>query len=142
VIVQTALPGHYAVTCAAEHDFLAFAGTEMDARVHPLYPPHCRLVNIVVSGLAEEATQQGAEAAAEWVRGLLSAQKVGEVEVIGPAPCAIDRIRGRWRWHLLLRSTSAGSLGRVARFFAERFELPGGKDEMRTMIDRDPVSLL
>jgi primosomal protein N' (replication factor Y) len=64
------------------------------------------------------------------------------VEVIGPAPCAIDRIRGRWRWHLLLRSTSAGSLGRVARFFAERFELPGGKDEMRTMIDRDPVSLL
>jgi primosomal protein N' (replication factor Y) len=142
VIVQTALPGHYAVTCAAEHDFLGFAATELDARVHPLYPPHCRLVNVVVSGLAEEATQQGAEAAAGWVRGLLSAQKVGEVEVIGPAPCAIDRIRGRWRWHLLLRSTSAGSLGRVARFFAERFELPAGKDELRTMIDRDPVSLL
>ena len=142
VIVQTSLPGHYAVTCASEHDFLAFAERELEARRDPIYPPHARLVNVIVSGLSEEGTQEAVEAAAVWVRGLLRSQRVGGVEVVGPAPCAIDRIRGRWRWHFLLRSPSAGSLGRVARYFAEHYELSNGKDELRLAIDRDPVALL
>jgi hypothetical protein len=42
---------------------------------------------------------------------------------------------------MLLKSDHAGSLTRVARYFLERFELPGTHD-MRVVIDRDPVSLL
>jgi primosomal protein N' (replication factor Y) len=142
VIVQTSLPGHYAVTCASEHDFLGFAKRELEVRRDPSYPPHTRLVNFVVSGVTEEGTQQVVDGAAEWVRGLLRARKVSGIEVIGPAPCAIDRIRGRWRWHFLLRSASATMLGRVSRYFAEHYELPKGKDELRVAIDRDPVALL
>jgi primosomal protein N' (replication factor Y) len=142
VIVQTSLPGHYAVTCASEHDFLGFAKRELEVRRDPSYPPHTRLVNFVVSGVTEEGTQQAVDGAAEWVRGLLRARKVSGIELIGPAPCAIDRIRGRWRWHFLLRSASATMLGRVSRYFAEHYELPKGKDELRVAIDRDPVALL
>ncbi|MBW3630891.1 MAG: primosomal protein N', partial [Gemmatimonadetes bacterium] len=104
VIVQTSLPTHYAVTRALEHDFVGFADLELAAREQPLYPPLCRLVNSVVSGLDEGATQKAAESAAEWLSGLLDAQSLSEVEIVGPAPCPIDRIRGRWRWHFLLRS--------------------------------------
>jgi primosomal protein N' (replication factor Y) len=140
--VQTSLPNHYVVECALQHDFLGFAEKELAARLHPLYPPHCRLVNVVVSGLDEGATQRGADAATAWIAGLLRAQGVTEVEVVGPAPCAIDRIRSRWRWHLLLRSDNATLLGKIARYFTQRFELPKGKDDLRIAVDRDPIALL
>jgi primosomal protein N' (replication factor Y) (superfamily II helicase) len=62
--------------------------------------------------------------------------------VIGPAPCPIDRIRGRWRWHFILRSPSAATLGRVARYLYTRYPLPSGKTDLRVTLDRDPVALL
>jgi primosomal protein N' (replication factor Y) len=142
VFVQTALPDHYAITSATDHDFTGFAARELDARREPQYPPLCRLVNIVVSGLEEAGTQEAAVRAAGWLDGLLRSRGVDGLSIIGPAPCPIDRIRGRWRWHLLLRSESAKLLGEVSRFFYERFDVPRGKLDLRVAIDRDPVSLL
>jgi primosomal protein N' (replication factor Y) len=142
VVIQTSLPSHYAVTCAAEHDFLKFAETELEKRRSPLYPPFCRLINVIVSATAEEAAHEAAAGAAEWLSGLIDARGITDVQMIGPAPCPIDRIRSRWRWHLLLRSENAAMLGQVGRFFAERFEAPAGKHELRIAIDRDPVALL
>lgn len=142
VFIQTALPNHYAIECATEHDFVGFAERELAARREPTYPPHCRLVNVVVSGLEEAATQETAQQAAEWLDGLLVARKVRDIAIVGPAPCPIDRIRGRWRWHFLLRSESAKTLGEVARYFFERWEPPKGKADLRVAIDRDPVALL
>jgi primosomal protein N' (replication factor Y) (superfamily II helicase) len=63
------------------------------------------------------------------------------VTLTGPAPCAIDRIRGRWRWHFLLRSRSAPVLGAICREL-QRFELRPGRAGLRMILDRDPVSLL
>jgi primosomal protein N' (replication factor Y) len=63
------------------------------------------------------------------------------VTVIGPAPCPIDRIQRRWRWHLLLKAGQAAGLTRVARYFLERFDVPQ-RDALRLAFDRDPVSML
>jgi primosomal protein N' (replication factor Y) len=142
VIIQTSLPNHYAVSCSLAHDFEAFAERELEARKSPVYPPYCRLVNIVVSGLQEGAAQETAQRAADWLAGLTSKQSIGEIEIVGPAPSPIERIRDRWRWHLLLRSSNSAVLGKVTRFFAERFRLAGGKHDLRVAIDRDPVALL
>jgi primosomal protein N' (replication factor Y) len=100
------------------------------------------LVNIIVSGVDEAATQETAQKAADWINGLLRERRLTDPEVIGPAPSPIERIRDRWRWHLLLRGTSPRMLGRVTRYFAERFRLPAGKADLRLAIDRDPVALL
>jgi primosomal protein N' (replication factor Y) len=53
----------------------------------------------------------------------------------------VDRIKNRWRWHLLLKAGSAGELTKLARYFAERFPVPKTAD-LRVTIDRDPVALL
>ena len=66
---------------------------------------------------------------------------VHPVELTGPAPCPIDRIRGRWRWHFLLRSTAAGPLGAIARLLLTRYR-PPRRSALRLIVDRDPVSLL
>ena len=142
VFIQTALPSHYAIESATEHDFVGFAARELEARREPSYPPHTRLVNVVLSGLEEAPTQELAVAASEWVAGLLSSRKLVEVALVGPAPCPIDRIRNRWRWHFLLRSESPKLLGEVARYFYERYRVPSNKADLRIALDRDPVALL
>ncbi len=140
VIIQTSLPEHYAIRFAITHDYDGFAARELQERGEPVYPPHNRLANLVFSGPNELRVQELADAAADWLAGLVRAKGVGNVDLLGPAPCPIDRIRNRWRWHLLLKSSDGVALGRVLRFFAGKFEQPGG--ELRLEIDRDPVSLL
>jgi primosomal protein N' (replication factor Y) len=142
VLVQTALPGHYAVRAALEHDFLTFAARELEERRGPGYPPHSRLLNIVVSGTAEEAVQLATDAAAAWAREAIARQRAGAVSLLGPAPCAVDRIRNRWRWHFLLRSTSARELAAVGRQIHHRYTVRPGAAELRLVLDRDPISLL
>jgi primosomal protein N' (replication factor Y) len=61
------------------------------------------------------------------------------VDVVGPAPAPLARIKGRWRWHLLLRSADRRLLGRVMRFAGRRAPSP---PTVRVVFDRDPVSLL
>jgi primosomal protein N' (replication factor Y) len=123
------------------HDYERFVTEEMAGRKAPLYPPFVRLANVVFSGMTEDAVAKLADAGAEWIRRLIVRRKLGGLTVIGPAPCPIERIKNRWRWHVLVKSESAGELTRVGRFFIERFEV-SGEGELRVTFDRDPVALL
>jgi primosomal protein N' (replication factor Y) len=140
VFIQTALPGNYAIGFAIDHDFDGFAEREVEERAGPRYPPHTRLAKIVFSGPNEPGVQETAEGALGWLSGLLEARDISGIDLLGPAPCPIDRIRRRWRWHLVLKSHENAPLGRVLSYFAQRFE-PAGSD-LRVEIDRDPLSLL
>jgi primosomal protein N' (replication factor Y) (superfamily II helicase) len=143
VLIQTSLPSHYAIRTAVLHDYESFAERELQVRSEPEYPPHTRLANVVISGTDERSVQDAAHEAADWVLALLQQRGAADaVTLTGPAPCAIDRIRGRWRWHFLLRSRSARALGGVCREFQHRHDLKPGRAELRVILDRDPVSLL
>ncbi len=139
VLVQTALPYHYVVQRALEHDYLGFAAREMEERRGPDYPPHTRLANVVVSGSDEVRVQEAAESLAAWTGRTLRRMQA-PVSLLGPAPCAIDKIRERWRWHFLLRSRSARALGAACR--ALYTEHGTGSGNIRVTVDRDPVALL
>jgi primosomal protein N' (replication factor Y) len=54
--------------------------------------------------------------------------------VLGPAPCPIERLKGRWRWHVLVKAAEPRAIGRVVRALGERAR--------GVVVDRDPVSLL
>lgn len=142
VLVQTALPEHYVIRSALAHDFVGFAEQELEERRGPGYPPHRRLANVVVSGVEELAVQEGMEELAAWTRGLLEERGWSGVELIGPAPCPVSRIRGRWRWHFLLRSDRVRPLGQLLHELAASAPLRPGRADLRLVLDRDPVTLL
>ncbi len=141
VLIQTRVPGHHAVRYAVTHDYHAFVREEIGGREQPPYPPMVRLANVVFSGLTEADTESLAQRGSAWLRRLVERHAPGAVTVVGPAPCAIERIKTRWRWHVLLKAEQPRELGRVGRYFLERFTVPktGG---LRVALDRDPVSLL
>jgi primosomal protein N' (replication factor Y) len=129
------------VTCAVTHDYLRFAEEELSGRSSPPYPPTLFLANAVISGTEDVATADAARALAEWTRRLIDARMPGAIEVVGAAPCPVERIKQRWRWHFLVKSPDADALGRVGRYVVERGPLPSSAG-MRLAWDRDPVTLL
>lgn len=141
VIIQTRSPGHHAVRCAVTHDYHAFVTEELAGRRFPAYPPEVRLANVVLSALSEAGAHALAEAAAAWLRDAVGRLGDAGMTVLGPAPCPVERIQARWRWHVLVKSREAGPLSRLARGFAARFPVPP-RDGARAVFDRDPSSLL
>lgn len=137
VLVQTRSPDHYALVAAGHHDAEGFCATELAQRVEPPYPPLASLVNLVLSGTAEARVADAAAQMARWCGALVARQSLA-VDVLGPAPCALARIKDRWRWHVVLRGESE-AIGRIVRYGATRWPEPAG---VRVAVDRDPTSLL
>ena len=82
------------------------------------------------------AAAGAAERVAAWLRRANAERLGGVLAVLGPAPCPIERLKGRWRWHVLVKSAEPRALGRVVRAWG-RAGGPRG-----VVVDRDPVSLL
>jgi primosomal protein N' (replication factor Y) len=137
VLVQTRHPEHHALVWAARHDTEGFLREERKLRESPPYPPVTALVNLVISGPEEAAVGRQAAEVGDWCLRLVEKRRL-TVEVLGPAPCPLARIKDRWRWHVLLKGASP-VLGGVVRYAARRLPRHAG---VRIVIDRDPVTLL
>jgi primosomal protein N' (replication factor Y) len=140
VIVQTFSPEHPAIQAASRHDYESFAKGEMAMRRKFNYPPLGSVGRIIVRGSAEETT----EAVAETLRTRLEAARNSlgyEVRILGPAPPPISKLRGKFRYHLLVQSINASHLGETIRRATESFSIPE-KDEVLYVVDIDPIDML
>ena len=139
VLVQTRQPANAAILTAARHDVAGFSDAELQERRDPPYPPHVHLANVLVSGVKETAVAEAALALQRWLVRLFDARPDSRTEILGPAPCPIEKVRGRFRWHLLLRTEDPARLTRLVGYVAAKAPVPS---TVRLMIDRDPVALL
>lgn len=146
VLVQTMDPENSCLQAAARHDYAGFYAEELALRRQVGYPPFCRLVRLVVSGPDEGAVESEALA----VTRLLERQVPG-AEWVGPAPCPLEKVRGRWRWHLLARTAKVQELVQAARsLFAQNrgrnsddgSGRSGLRSDLQWSVDPDPQDLL
>jgi primosomal protein N' (replication factor Y) len=137
VLVQTRAPDHPAIRAAAAHSVEQFAAAELPLRAppNPPYPPYIGLVRFVVATDDHARTADLAERVARWLRRGSAERLAGALAVLGPAPCPIPRIKGKWRWHVLAKSPEPRVLGRVVRAWRAHAH-------REVIVDRDPVSLL
>src|SRR6184192_3823375 len=137
VYVQTRAPDHHAIRAAAAHSVAQFAAVEVPLRAppHPAYPPRTGLVRFVIATTDHARTAELAERVAEWLVRANAERLSGALSVLGPAPCPIERLKGRWRWHVLVKAAEPRAIGRVVRAL-------GARARGAVIVDRDPVSLL
>jgi primosomal protein N' (replication factor Y) (superfamily II helicase) len=136
VYVQTRAPDHHAIRAAAAHSVLQFAAAELTLRrpPHPVYPPYVGLARFVASHREAVRAQRAAERVVAWLSRANAERLGGALSVLGPAPCPIERLKGRWRWHVLVKAAEPRPIGRVVRALGLRAR--------GIVVDRDPVSLL
>lgn len=139
VVFQTFQPRHPAIVFAERHDYEAFYRAELPERECLRYAPFGHLVAVRVDagdeGRAREAIERLAKRASACPAVLSR-----EVEVLGPAPAPIAKLRARYRFRLLLRASSRRPLRSVAHAVAARID--EGLGTARAHLDVDPVSML
>lgn len=138
VLVQTRQPDHPALAFAAQHDAEGFLAAEMLLRESPAYPPHTSLVHVVLSGADQGEAMKRAVSLTDWCERSIARSSL-PIIVLGPAPCPIERIKDRWRVHLILKGPP-DAIGRWVRTASPR--LAAVRSDVRIHVDRDPVSLL
>jgi len=106
VVIQTRLPDEAVLQAAARQDFDAFVENELVERRAAGFPPFGRLVVFRWRGDQIAAVERAAH---EGVIRLRQACKPG-VQLLGPAPAPLARLRGRHRWQALLMGPSAQAL--------------------------------
>ncbi len=138
VIIQTLQPAHFSLQCAAQHDYRTFAEQELAARRELDYPPFARLVQLRCEGESVAATEGLAQALADVVR----AEAGPGVDILGPAPAPLERLRRRYRWQLLLRGRQGGAVRRAARLARDRLRKRARATDVRVIVDVDPYGML
>lgn len=103
VIIQTHHPDHPVIAAAAAQNFSSFASREIAQRQLTGYPPFSRLVRIVWEDSRNEHLTRVSENA------VLRTARQG-VTILGPAPCPLERSKGRWRWHVIGKSNDVRAL--------------------------------
>jgi primosomal protein N' (replication factor Y) len=137
VIIQTFDPDHYGIRPVKSHDYEVFYAEELRRRASLAYPPFGRLVHAVVSAENEGSAGAAADRLAAAVRNDPAA---AGVEVLGPAPSPLARLRGRYRFQLLLKARAAEPLLRAAECIVRSSAaLPKG---VAASVDSNPMNML
>src|SRR5581483_8288555 len=132
---QSAFPAHYAIQHALRHDYEAFYEAEIEFRRTFHYPPLTSMIAILFRGANAIAVER---AAAECGRALESALARMSARMQGPAPAPLARIKGVYRYQILLRSAQRKALRKAVERVME-----GRKwNAVDVAIDVDPINIL
>jgi len=135
VLIQTYHPEHFSFQHALTHDHAQFAESELQHREALLYPPFSRLAQIRFQGPKAEEV----EAAAHRMKNYLM-QTESSIQLLGPAPAPLTKVRGQYRWLLLMKSPNSKTL----QWLLKNAEKQGQKLSagIQTIVDIDPLQML
>jgi primosomal protein N' (replication factor Y) len=139
VIVQTFDPNHHSLQCALQHDVQAFWTAENRYRQMRGFPPYSSLALLRVDSADSRKAQQMAKQVARTLKDIISRNKL-DAHILGPSVAPLERIKGKSRYQVLLRSQHRSSLHQA--LYALRSLDPASLGSARLVIDVDPVDLM
>jgi primosomal protein N' (replication factor Y) len=107
---------------------------ELTFRKQSGYPPFARLIRVLAESRSEQQAQQVLVRASEPARAL------ADVELLGPAPAVVAKVKDRWRWHMLAKCYQPQSFAAAMAALGTVEDL--GTQTCRVTLDVDPGSLM
>jgi primosomal protein N' (replication factor Y) len=129
VIVQTYTPEHYAIAYGAKHDYVSLYHQEITFRQQYENPPFTRLASLIYTHPSADVCQREAGRVYHRLREKIDSEGM-DITLIGPSPMFFQKVRGRFRWQIILRGSDP------AHLLAD-LPLPQG-----WVVDIDPIGLL
>ncbi len=142
VLIQTYNPEHYSIQRAKEHDFLGFYKEEIQFRKALGYPPFSRLINFRVTGNNEKNTERVAREMGRFSEQLLNKGYGKEIDLLGPSPAPFEKMKGKFRWQMIIKGKSSKLLHQFARELREPLESYVKGKGVQLDIDVDPIFIL
>jgi primosomal protein N' (replication factor Y) len=129
VIIQTFNPQHFCINAASHHDYAGFYALEIETRQRYGYPPFRQFVKFTYSHSNRYRCQNEALLLSERLTEAIERLKLEDTDVVGPAPALLGRIKGKYRWQMVVRGPELHPLMRA-------IDAPGWQ------VDIDPVSTM
>lgn len=136
VMVQSAFPGHYAIQHAVGHDYEAFFKAEMEFRTIFHYPPVTSMIALLIRGEKLDVVERAAEEVGRKIGN--DAAGLPDIRIQGPAAAPLARIKGVYRYQILLRGPNRSLL----RQLVMRHVIPFKRTGVEITVDVDPLNIL
>lgn len=141
VIIQTFRPHHYAVQAAAQHDYAAFYEREIQERARAKYPPFRRMANLMVECEDPEEAGRLAGVLHRIAREQAAALGYEGIELLGPSPATIRRLKRMYRWNLGVLSKSPKRINTLCRATRDAYTARSDTAKSKLKIDLDPYGI-
>lgn len=140
VIFQTYNPEFYAFESAKEQDYNEFYKTEIQAREEFDYPPFSQIVRLVLSSENNFRAEKSAQEIALRLNTIIDKQGISErLIVLGPTPCIIERIKGLYRFQIIIKNKLEDKGHAFISHFLNQITMP---KDIRLTVDVDPIDIL
>lgn len=137
VIIQTFNPDHYALRHAQNHDYKSFYREEIKFRLDLQYPPFGRIINLRLSSIKKDVLIEEAKRLGKLAKKLCAGYG-NTVEIIGPAESPLSKLRGRFRWQMLIKGKDINALHQIAKDVMHKNK----NTQIKMMADVDPESFM
>jgi len=143
-IIQTLNPDHYCIDAAKEHNYSKFFEKEINFRRRLNYPPFTRIANIIIKGDTDIETKIAAMKFKSLLLKASQAQEMKGLDILGPSPALLHRLRAKYRWQIIIKSEKIGFLHSVLNKCRNAMQsIPKNEFKRVTIhIDIDPSNLV
>jgi len=142
VLIQTYAPGHYSIRAARDQDYERFIRRELTLRRELGYPPFMRLALVRIEGEDSAAASRIADRVATALKRAVAPNGEGTVRVLGPAPAPIERLRGRYRFQVMVKAAAHNQMRAALAAMRTALAPEAARGGVRVAIDIDPLSML
>jgi primosomal protein N' (replication factor Y) len=144
VIIQTFNPAHYAVQTATVYDYKSFFDKEKGLREQLNYPPFSHLVCLRIKGNNKDKTEKAAQEMCADIRNILAGwpKRGKEIQVLGPAEAPISRLKGKYRWQILIKSKSMSLLKHLLNAAGKESRKVLQSSGVNLVFDVDPYQMI
>lgn len=123
VVLQTYQPEHYVIQSAARHDFQSFYQQELEKRRQIGYPPFNQLVRLEIRNVNPDQAETAARSMADQIKKWILSEARTATHIIGPLPPFFARLKGEYRWQIILRGPAPSTLLRGRQLRDWRIEV-------------------
>jgi primosomal protein N' (replication factor Y) len=138
VIIQTFAPNHYSIRAARNQDYSKFMLRELQLRRELSYPPFARMALVRIEG----ENPRKVEAVASAASAMMVRTSSPAMRVLGPAPAPIERIKGRYRWQLVVKAPAISDLHRALSTIRATLGPQAADAGVHISIDIDPINMM
>ncbi len=135
-IIQSYSPEHDVIRYVTEHNYERFYDEEIRMREILWYPPFCDMLCIGFSGISIENVS---ECAAEYFKKLKNSHIYQRMDILGPIPSSVSKIKNRYRWQILVKCENADSILGVFAEIKNTLIQNDNYKNTNIQIDKNPV---
>ncbi|KJR48725.1 Helicase PriA essential for oriC/DnaA-independent DNA replication [Desulfosporosinus sp. I2] len=143
VVIQTYSPTDDAIVRAAHHDYKGFFWEEIGYRKERKYPPYTHIIRVLLLHDKEDRVIKGANDLGACLLQGMQDPEFGntELDILGPSPAVLPRLKNQWRWQISVKGTRQDLLRAFLHRGIQRFFQSPASNGIVLNVEVNPLSM-